>query len=329
MSKAYFFAMFLLAASFTGCIEDSELEEIVTEEEVTNEEEEMIEPVGVDDNAGMPGIEILGLLEDGQMLVAAIYDPDGYVKAYNIESSDNGYLTGLLEDDDDEYIECNGLYLNDTQNPNDCFPHLNTIFVNICYELGDAVDQTITFTIKDNDGNEVSEQYNLVESDFENTCEDYYDFNDNPSIVFGDGSAVDNSAGTWTAMVTQSSRQEPLSDYSYFLKDDSGSTYVGGNGFGEIAMQVMGGEFHGIDMNYNGPSQGGLISRAQNITEDDGTVFPVHFFDGDQDGMLSAGDYFTIFGNGNSANGPAQADWKLWIQYDATGETAGIVTILA
>ena len=329
MSKAYFFAMFLLAASFTGCIEDSELEEIVTEEEVTNEEEEMIEPVGVDDNAGMPGIEILGLLEDGQMLVAAIYDPDGYVKAYNIESSDNGYLTGLLEDDDEEYVECNGLYLNDTQNPNDCFPHLNTIFVNICYELGDAVDQTITFTIKDNDGNEVSEQYNLVESDFENTCEDYYDFNDNPSIVFGDGSAVDNSDGTWTAMVTQSSRQEPLSDYSYFLKDDSGSTYVGGNGFGEIAMQVMGGEFHGIDMNYNGPSQGGLISRAQNITEDDGTVFPVHFFDGDQDGMLSAGDYFTIFGNGNSANGPAQADWQLWIQYDATGDIVGTVTIPA
>ena len=320
--------MFLLAASFTGCIEDSELEEIVTEEEVTNEEE-MIEPVGVDDNAGMPGIEILGLLEDGQMLVAAIYDPDGYVKAYNIESSDKGYLTGLLEDDDDEYIECNGVYLNDTQNPNDCFPHLNTIFVNICYELGDAVDQTITFTIKDNDGNEVSEQYNLVESDFENTCEDYYDFNDNPSIVFGDGSAVDNSDGTWTAMVTQSSRQEPLSDYSYFLRDDSGSTYVGGNGFGEIAMQVMGGEFHGIDMNYNGPSQGGLISRAQNITEDDGTVFPVHFFDGDQDGMLSAGDYFTIFGNGNSANGPAQADWQLWIQYDATGDIVGTVTIPA
>ena len=110
MSKAYFFAMFLLAASFTGCIEDSELEEIVTEEEVTNEEEEMIEPVGVDDNAGMPGIEILGLLEDGQMLVAAIYDPDGYVKAYNIESSDNGYLTGIFEDDDGDYIKCSGFY---------------------------------------------------------------------------------------------------------------------------------------------------------------------------------------------------------------------------
>lgn len=328
MSKAYFFAMFLLAASFTGCIEDSELEEIVTEEEVTNEEEEMIEPVGVDDNAGMPGIEILGLLEDGQMLVAAIYDPDGYVKAYNIESSDNGYLTGLLEDDDDEYIECNGLYLNDTQNPNDCFPHLNTIFVNICYELGDAVDQTITFTIKDNDGNEVSEQYNLVESDFENTCEDYYDFNDNPSIVFGDGSAVDNSDGTWTAMVTQSSRQEPLSDYSYFLKDDSGSTYVGGNGFGEIALQMLGGNEYGINMAYIGSDEA-LESRAANISADDGTVFPVHFFDGDYDGMLSAGDYFTIFGTGNSANGPAQSGWKLDILFDATGDIVGTVTIPA
>ena len=34
---------------------------------------------------------------------------------------------------------------------------------------------------------------------------------------------------------------ESLEDFSFYLKDESGSTFVGGNGFGEIAMQIQGG----------------------------------------------------------------------------------------
>ena len=63
-----------------------------------------------------------------------------------------------------------------------------------------------------------------------------------------------NSAPTATFFVSQRSddvyivevikvtRNAPLEDFSFFLKDPTGSTYVGGNGFGEIAMQFQGGE---------------------------------------------------------------------------------------
>ena len=57
MSKAYFFAIFLLAASFTGCIGDENLDEL-SEQEPTSEEEtttveddEPITPVGTNTTA--------------------------------------------------------------------------------------------------------------------------------------------------------------------------------------------------------------------------------------------------------------------------------------
>ena len=91
---------------------------------------------------------------------------------------------------------------------------------------------------------------------------------------------------------------------------------------------MLGGNEYGINMAYIGSDEA-LESRAANISADDGAVFPVHFFDSDYDGMLSAGDYFTIFGTGNSANGPAQSGWKLNILFDATGDIVGTVTIPA
>ena len=131
-----------------------------------------------------------------------------------------------------------------------------------------------------------------------------------------------SSSGEYYVKVIKVSKQEDLAGFSYFLKDESGSTYVGGNGFGEIALQMIAGEEHGIERTYNGDDSQ-LESRAANISADDGAVFPVHFFDSDYDGMLSAGDYFTIFGTGNSANGPAQSGWKLDIQFDASGDIIG------
>jgi hypothetical protein len=39
--------------------------------------------------------------------------------------------------------------------------------------------------------------------------------------------------------------------------------------------------------------------------------------------MLSAGDKFMVYGQGNSANGPAEDNWRLDIQYDASGDIVG------
>ena len=131
-----------------------------------------------------------------------------------------------------------------------------------------------------------------------------------------------SSSGEYYVKVIKVSKQEDLAGFSYFLKDETGSTYVGGNGFGEIALQMIAGEEHGIERTYNGDDSQ-LESRAGNVSADDGTEYPVNFNDNDRDGKLSAGDQFTIFGTGNSANGPAQSGWKLDIQFDASGDIIG------
>ena len=137
----------------------------------------------------------------------------------------------------------------------------------------------------------------------------------------------ESSSGVYHVNVIKVSKQEDLAGFSYFLKDDTGSTYVGGNGFGEIAMQIVGGQEHGIDTSYTGDDTQ-LASRADNVSADDGTDYPVHFSDNDRDGKLSAGDQFMVYGMGNSANGPAEDNWKLDIQFDASGDIIGTAKML-
>ena len=132
----------------------------------------------------------------------------------------------------------------------------------------------------------------------------------------------ENSGGSWQINVVKVSKQEDLAGFSFFLKDPTGSTYVGGNGFGEIAMQIVAGEEHGIDRSYQGDDEQ-LQKRASNMTEDDGSEYPVHFYDNDRDEKLSSGDQFIVYGTGNSANGPAEDDWTLEVQFDASGDVIG------
>ena len=137
----------------------------------------------------------------------------------------------------------------------------------------------------------------------------------------------ESSAGIYYVEVMKVSKQVELAGFSYFLKDGSGSTYLGGNGFGEIAMQNISGELHGIQTNYDGSDEQ-LGNRADNVTADNGTNYPVHFLDNDRDGMLSAGDEFEVYGHGNGANGPAEDGWKLDIQFDASGDIIGSAKLL-
>ena len=139
----------------------------------------------------------------------------------------------------------------------------------------------------------------------------------------------ESSSGAYHVKVVKVSKQEDLAGFSFFLKDTSGSTYVGeGLGFGEIAMQVIAGEEHGINMAYDGDDEQ-LTSRATNVSDDDGTDFPVHFNDNDRDGKLSAGDRFHVYGHASGkSNGPAADNWRLDIQYDPTGDIVGSAKML-
>ena len=142
----------------------------------------------------------------------------------------------------------------------------------------------------------------------------------------------ESSSGIYHVNVIKVSKQEDLAGFSYFLKDETGSTHVGGNGFGEIAMQIVGGQEHGIDTSYSDSCDDDcdsqLQSRSDNVSADDGTDYPVHFSDNDRDGKLSAGDQFMVYGLGNSANGPAEDNWKLDIQFDASGDIIGTAKML-
>ena len=138
---------------------------------------------------------------------------------------------------------------------------------------------------------------------------------------------TEDSAGVYHVEVVKISKLHELAGFSFFLKDDSDATYVGGNGFGEIAMQNISGELHGIESSYNGDDVG-LQNRTDRILDDNGSEFPVHFLDNDRDGTLSAGDEFEVYGQGNGANGPAEDGWSLAIQFDASGDIIGTAKLL-
>jgi flagellin-like protein len=139
----------------------------------------------------------------------------------------------------------------------------------------------------------------------------------------------EGSDGIYHVDVIKVSKQEDLAGFSFYLKDGSGSTYTGSanTGFGEVAMQFKDGSDTGIDMSYSGDDDQ-LKSRATNVSNDDGSVYPVHFSDNDRDGKLSAGDQFMVYGQGTGSNGPAEDGWRLDIQFDASGDIIGSAKML-
>ena len=44
--------------------------------------------------------------------------------------------------------------------------------------------------------------------------------------------------------------------------------------------------------------------------------------------ILSAGDQFLVYGSGNAAEGPASDNWRLDIQFDASGDIIGSAKML-
>ena len=89
------------------------------------------------------------------------------------------------------------------------------------------------------------------------------------------------SEGYYIIEVIAISERQNLSSYSWYLLDNMGNTYDNGN-------------VYGINMNYSGDDEV-LQNRSINISNDDGSEFPVHFLDNDLDGMLSPGDQFHFY----------------------------------
>ena len=375
MSKVYLFAVMLLAASFTGCIEGGdELEKSASPDE--EDEDETIEPVGQaeDNETNQPPLVTAGIWMDDDDFIWSDdeinYIKYVYVSWSAVDTDGNIASAGFDMDLDmqiDETVGSDSGTIIDSTLDSDYFPGALSMSLNEGWDFerqqltsGDDDDRcylimhrTFAFVAVDDDGASSAQLVHLVA--------DYYRWGpnemDNGTIaILGlssddvdwvtgvssdcpveeeeeEGPAItffvqEGSDGVYHIDVIKVNEQRPLEDYSFYLKDTTGSTYVGqGHGFGEIAMQIIGGEEHGIDMAYGGDDEQ-LISRATNVSDDDGTNFPVHFNDNDRDGKLSAGDQFLVYGSGNAAEGPASDNWRLEIKDDSTGDIAGSAVLM-
>ena len=358
MNKAFLFVIMLVSVSFVGCIEDSseELSSEDTTSENTQEDEGIITPVGVDNATNMAPYVTAGVwLSNDDYVIFDPFDDDEarlgiYVnwaaKDFDGSIANAGFDLDLDMNIDVFVEEDFGLMLNKTSSQNETLEIQNSSwkyeFISNNDFCGLIFYTTFAFIAVDDQGDTGIQLVQYVYQDiidYDDMMDTKYDYPglfgitdemeglfDSPYCEGGPNSAPlaafftsKDSAGVYHVEVIQVTRKVPLENFSFFLKDGSGSTYVGGNGFGEIAMQFQGGEEMGIDMTYNG-NNNLLRDRASEIVNDDGSVYPVHFSDNDQDGLLSSGDQFQVYG-GDS--GPAQDGWKLDIQFEPTGDIIG------
>jgi hypothetical protein len=333
--------------------EDNTVDESSNED--TNQEDETITPVGTNGTVNMaPYVTAGAWLDEEWIIFDPLTDDEARLGIYvNWAAKDfDGSIANAGFDLDldmniDVFVEEDfGILISNTSAQNETLEIQNSNwkydFVTNRDVCGLIFHTTFAFIAVDNEG---ATGIQLVQYVFQDRIEyddmmeikdnfpgllgitdDMEDLYDDPNCEGGPNSnpiatffVSEDSAHVYHVEVIKVSRQAPLEDFSFFLKDGSGSTYVGGNGFGEIAMQFQGGEEMGIDMTYSGDDEA-LESRATNVTNDNGSQFPVHFSDNDRDGMLSSGDQFLVYGTNS---GPAEDGWKLDIVYDLTGDIIG------
>jgi len=308
MSKTYLFAAFLLAASFTGCVEDA-----------VEPESDLSLEASIND--------LFNSINNKDFLSYCSYLAYNIVEVENIivlaNSTELEKCAAEMEETDDyqqkvtfsNYTEEN---LDYRVTNNSGFVYSVTITIETC----EREDEFEPWDCSNPHNGEMELLWVQIGKKWIWWMENYWSID--PIATFW---VEESSSGVYHIDVIKVSKQEDLEDFSFFLKDDSGSTHVGGNGFGEVAMQGINGKAHGIDTSYTGDNET-LKERAQIVKDDDGSEYPVHFSDNDRDGKLSAGDQFMVYGSGNAANGPADDNWKLDIQYDITGNIIGSAKLL-
>ena len=307
MSKAYLFAVMLLFVPFTGCLETEESEPSLRESF-----DGLISSINADDLKKFCSyiLDYDGEFITGDEKEECEYRSEEEQEMYNEAERKTVSNNYSAEKQDYKASESSGYVYVVTIDIEDCWRENSTQ----SWECDNYYGYTMPWA-------KVDGRWGWGWEGFEGYYEDLEMRESAPIATF---MVEENSGGFWQVEVIKVSNQMDLEGFSFFLKDGGGSTYVGHSqaGFGEIAMQIIDGEEKGIDIRYDGDDPQ-LQSRADNVSADDGSVYPVHFSDNDRDGKLSAGDHFFVYGQGNSANGPAEEGWRLDVKFDATGDTVG------
>jgi len=195
MSKAYLLVICLLAASFTGCIGGEDLptekeDDIEKEETVIEEEEETITPVGEENMSSLkkdidtlnakisayekPQVYFIDHNETSTLfcedndadsyeekncyLIAKAFDVNGAIERFAWSSS----VADSINMSDGE--ACEDFLMDDNGG---CLALYDWFASDVCKDLQKEVNQTITLTVYDNDGNSASTSYDL---DYHSTC---------------------------------------------------------------------------------------------------------------------------------------------------------------
>mgnify|MGYP001241175461 CR=1 FL=1 len=303
MSKTYLFAAFLLAASFTGCVEDA-----------VEPESELSLEASIND--------LFNSINNKDFLSYCSYLAYNIVEVENIivlaNSTELEKCAAEMEEIDD--YQSKVTFSNYTEENLDYRVTNNSGFVYSVTIIIETCERKDEFEPWDcSDPGEMELLWVQIGKKWIWWMENYWSVD--PIATFY---VSQDSSNVYHVEVIKVSRQDPLEDFSFYLKDESGLAYLDGNGFGEIAMQIKNGEEHGINMAYSGDDDR-LERRANNVSNDDGSEYPVHFSDNDRDGKLSSGDQFLVYG---PDAGPAEDNWKLDIQYDITGNIIGSAKLL-
>ena len=303
MSKTYLFAAFLLAASFTGCVEDA-----------VEPESELSLEASIND--------LFNSIKNKDFLSYCSYLAYNIVEVENIvvlaNSTELEKCAAEMEEIDD--YQAKVTFSNYTEENLDYRVTNNSGFVYSVTIIIETCERKDEFEPWDcSDPGEMELLWVQIGKKWIWWMENYWSVD--PIATFY---VSQDSSNVYHVEVIKVSRQDPLEDFSFYLKDESGLAYLDGNGFGEIAMQIKNGEEHGINMAYSGDDDR-LERRANNVSNDDGSEYPVHFSDNDRDGKLSSGDQFLVYG---PDAGPAEDNWKLDIQYDITGNIIGSAKLL-
>ncbi|MEC8447158.1 MAG: clostripain-related cysteine peptidase [Candidatus Thermoplasmatota archaeon] len=163
----------------------------------------------------------------------------------------------------------------------------------------------------------------LISASFTGCLEDEVEYTTQEETIQQENEVIFNvtqdSNNVYYVIVLKVKEKVDLTDLSFYLRDETGSTYVGGNGFGDIGMKMRGEEAHGIDTSYSGNNEN-LKNRAEVIENDDGSTYPVKYSDNDRDGKISAGDEMKAYGYDV---GPVYPGWKIDVKDDLTNQIIG------
>jgi len=119
-----------------------------------------------------------------------------------------------------------------------------------------------------------------------------------------------------------------ISEVHLYLLDPEGNTY-----FDAVLSE--------IDVSFSGNDEN-RVSKSENVSKDNGTLFPVHFVNSIDESLeekysdspicdrgcfrhtyVSKGDKIMVYGSGSEADGPASEGWKIKLKYTWTGDQIG------